>query len=79
LENEEFLGEPLDAEDSLSNKEHDDCIDDFVHIGRHRWDKSCFYFDGDPIYDVNDGSRIKNPNLFPLEYTPMCIIDSDFG
>jgi hypothetical protein len=51
LENEEFLEEPLDVVDFSSNEEHDDCIDDFIHIGRCRWDKSCFHFDGDPIYD----------------------------
>jgi hypothetical protein len=29
------------------------CLDDFIHIGRLKWDMKCFYFEGDPIYDTN--------------------------
>jgi hypothetical protein len=27
-------------------------IDNFIQIGRHRWDLSCLKFDKDPIYDI---------------------------
>jgi len=77
LESEEILEESLDVTNFPSNEEHDDCIDDFTNVGRRRWDNNCFHFDGDPIYDVNDASRIKNTNLLPLEHTSMSIIDSD--
>jgi hypothetical protein len=77
LESEEILEKSLDVTNFPSNEEHDDCINDFIHIGRCRWDNNCFHFDGDPIYDVNDGSRIKNAHLLPLEHTSMSIIDSD--
>jgi hypothetical protein len=60
LESEEKLEEPLYVANFSSDEEHDDCIDDFIHIGRRRWNMSCFHFDGDPIYDINDDSRIKN-------------------
>jgi hypothetical protein len=39
----------------------------FLHIERHKWDMSCFHFDGDPIYDIDDDSRVKSAELFPLE------------
>jgi len=60
LKSEEFMGEPLNIVNFSSNKEHDDCIEDFIHIGRHGWDVSCFSFDGDPIYVIDDDSKIKN-------------------
>jgi hypothetical protein len=28
---------------------------------------TCFHFDGDPIYDTDDDSRIKSVELLPLE------------
>ena len=34
-------------------------IDDLFHIERYRWDISCFYFDGDPIYDTDDDYGIE--------------------
>jgi hypothetical protein len=42
LESQEVLEEPLDVVSFSSNKEHDDCIDDFIHVGRRRWDVSFF-------------------------------------
>jgi hypothetical protein len=75
LENEEFLEEPFDVVDFSSNKEHNDCIDDFICIRGHRWHKNCFHFDGDLIYDGNNGSRIKIAILSPLEYAYMSIVD----
>jgi hypothetical protein len=59
----------LDVVNFSSNEEHDDCIDDFIDIGRYRWDMSFFHFYRDPFYDINDDSRIKNVELFPLEHT----------
>jgi hypothetical protein len=75
LESQEVLEEPLDVVSFSSNKEHDDCIDDFIHVGRRRWDVSCFYFDGDPLYEDDNGPRIKNAKLFPLEHTFITIVD----
>jgi hypothetical protein len=60
------------------DEEYDDQIDDFLHIGRCRWDISCVHFDGDPIYDINDDSRVRNEELFPLEQPSMYINDSYF-
>jgi hypothetical protein len=28
-------------------------LDDLFHIGRSKWDTRCFYFEGDPIYDID--------------------------
>jgi hypothetical protein len=36
-----FMEQPSDIVD-----QH---IDDFIHVGRHRWDMGCFTFDGDPF------------------------------
>jgi hypothetical protein len=55
---------------SLLDKECDhesENIDDFLHIGRHKWDMGFFHFDGNPIYDTDDYSRVKSAKLFPLE------------
>jgi hypothetical protein len=38
----------------------DDHIDDFIQIGRCRWDLGCFIFDRDLIYDIEGTSRIKD-------------------
>jgi hypothetical protein len=51
-------------EKPLFDEEHDnkeiENIDALLHIERHKWDISCFYFDGDPIYDTDDdGSKDK--------------------
>jgi hypothetical protein len=55
----------------LFDEEHDDHeienIYDILKIKRHKWDMSCFYFDGDPIYDIDDDTRDKITKLFPLE------------
>jgi hypothetical protein len=42
----------------------DDHIDTFICIGRHRWDMSCFIFYGDPIYDIEGHSQIKDTSIF---------------
>jgi len=53
LESEESLGKPLDVVNCSFDEEHDgseiENVDDFLGIGRHRWDISCFHFDGDTI------------------------------
>jgi hypothetical protein len=45
-------------EKPLFDEEHDnkeiENIDALLHIERQKWDISCFYFDGDPIYDTDD-------------------------
>jgi hypothetical protein len=55
------------------NEEHDDHtienIDDILHIRNHKWDISCFHFDGDPIYDIDNDSSIKIAELFPFGTT----------
>jgi hypothetical protein len=34
----------------------DQHIDDFIHVGRHRWGVGCIIFYGDPIYDIEGRS-----------------------
>jgi hypothetical protein len=66
----------LDVVKDSYNEEHDDYINDFIHIGKSIWDiMSYFNFDGDTISDINDDSRIKNVELFTLENTSMRIVD----
>jgi hypothetical protein len=60
-----FMKEPLDVVG-----EH---IDDFIHVGRHRWEVGCSSFDGDPIYDIEGGFRVKNDKLFPSECLSTCL------
>jgi hypothetical protein len=55
-----FMKEPLDV-----IGEH---IYDFIHVGRCTWDVGCSSFDGDPIYDIEGGFRVKNDKLFPSEF-----------
>jgi len=38
-------------------------IDDFINIGRHRWDVSYFIFYGDPIYDMQSSFQMKNDDV----------------
>jgi hypothetical protein len=37
----------------------DDHIDDFIQVGRHRWDVGCFIIDRDPIYDIKGSSQVE--------------------
>jgi hypothetical protein len=78
LESEEFLEKPLDVVNFSSNEKRDDHVEDFLRVGMHKWDMSCFHFDGDPIYGIDDDSRIKNEELLPLEHTSTCINYSYF-
>jgi hypothetical protein len=41
---DEFMEQPSDIVD--------DHIDDFIQVGRCRWDVGCFIIDRDPIYDI---------------------------
>jgi hypothetical protein len=34
-------------------------IDDFIQVGRRRWDVGCFIIDRDPIYDIEGSSQAK--------------------
>jgi hypothetical protein len=52
LEEESIMEEPLFDEEN-DDKEIEN-IDALLHIERHKWDISCFYFDGDPIYNTDD-------------------------
>jgi hypothetical protein len=56
-------------EKPLIDEEHDnkdiENIDAFVHVEICKWDVSCFYFDGDPIYDIDDdGSKHEIADLW---------------
>jgi hypothetical protein len=42
-------------------------IDDFIHVGRCRWDMGCFIFYGDPIYDIEGSFQMKNVEFSPSE------------
>jgi hypothetical protein len=73
-ENEEVLEAPLDALDPSCYNRGDDVIeniDDFIHVGRCKWDVIGFVFYKDPIYDIKGHFR-----LFPLEQT--CVIVNDY-
>jgi hypothetical protein len=55
----------------------DQHIDDFIHVGRHRWDVVYFIFDRDPIYEVEYGPQEKGVELSFSEDRSSCIYDSD--
>jgi len=42
----------------------DDDINDFIRIGKHRWDMICYIFYGDPVYDIEGHSQIKDISIF---------------
>jgi hypothetical protein len=69
LEKKEFVEKPLDLINFSFDKEHDHESEnvDFLNIGRHKWDISCFQFYGDTIYHLDDDSIVKSAELFPLE------------
>jgi hypothetical protein len=55
----------------------DQHIDDFIHVGRHRWDVVCFTFDKDPIYNVEGSSQTKQVEFSSSEDWSSCTYDSD--
>jgi hypothetical protein len=68
-----------DADDLVENLSDvvDQHIDDFIHVGRRRWDASCFIFYRDPIYDIESSSRAKGFELSSSEDSFSCVYDSD--
>jgi hypothetical protein len=56
LESEELVGKPLD----LVSFSLDENINDLLRIEMNKWDMSCYYFDGDLIYDIDDDSIVKS-------------------
>ena len=70
LEKEEYGEEPLDLVTS-SFKEHGsheiENIDALFHTKKLGWDRKCFCFEGDPIYDIYDmDSRAKSADFGAL-------------
>jgi hypothetical protein len=43
-------------------------IDDFICIGRHRWDMICYIFDGNLIYDIEGHSQIEHTSIFSEDF-----------
>ena len=77
LESEEVLEEPLDALDPSCYIKGDDVIeniDDFIHVGRRKWDFICSSLNGDPIYDIEGHIQ-----LLPLEKPCVIVKDLDMG
>jgi hypothetical protein len=66
---DEFVEQPSDIVD-----EH---IDDFIQVGRHRWDVGCFIIDRDPIYDIEGSSQAKGVEMSSSEDWPQCMYDSN--
>jgi hypothetical protein len=69
LEFEEVSKEPLDLlSPSCYDKDDDfgDNIDEFIHVGKHKWD--VIGYDGDPIYDL-EGHFEKLPLQLSYEVT----------
>jgi hypothetical protein len=68
-----------DADDLVEDPSDvvDQHIDDFIHVGRRRWDVVCFIFYKDPIYDVEGSSQEKGFELSSSEDWSSCIYDSD--
>jgi hypothetical protein len=69
---------PKDADGSMGDLSDmvDQHLDDFIHIGRRRWDMG-FTFDRDPIYDIEGGSQEKRDELSSSEDWSSCAYDSD--
>jgi hypothetical protein len=54
-----FMEKPSDTVD-----QH---INDFIHVGRCRWDMRCFTFDRDPICNIEGSFQMKNIELSSSE------------
>jgi hypothetical protein len=73
LESEEVLEEPLDAlNPSCYDKGSDivDNIEEFIHVGRHKWD--VIGSNEDPIYEIEGHFQ-----MFPLQLSYEVTNDSD--
>jgi hypothetical protein len=55
----------------------DDHIDDFIQVGRRRWDVVCFIIDRDPIYDIEGSSQAEGVEVSSSEDWSSCMYDSD--
>jgi hypothetical protein len=64
-----FMEEPLDLVG-----QH---IDEFIHVGRRKREVGYSSFDGDSIYDIEGGFRVKNDNFCPLECLFTLLYNSD--
>jgi hypothetical protein len=53
----------------------DNHIDDFIHVGGHRWDFGRFIFYRDPIYDIEGSSQAKEVELLSSEDWSSCMYD----
>jgi hypothetical protein len=54
----------------------DERIDDFIRVGRCRWDVGCFIIDRNPIYDIKGSSQAKGVEMSFSEDRPPCMYDS---
>jgi len=52
-------------------------IDDFIQVGRCRWDVGCFIVYRDPIYDIEGSYHAKGVELSSLKNWSSCTHDSD--
>jgi hypothetical protein len=52
-------------------------IDDFIQVGRRRWDVSCFSIDRDPIYDIEGSSQAEGVEFSSSEEWSSYVYDSD--
>jgi hypothetical protein len=41
----------------------DEHIDDFIQVGRRRWDVGCTIIDRDPIYDIEGSSQAEGVEM----------------
>jgi hypothetical protein len=64
---DEFMEQPSDIVD-----EH---IDDFIQVGRCRWDVGCFIIDRDPIYDIEGSSQVEGVEMSFSKYWLPCMYD----
>jgi hypothetical protein len=55
----------------------DEHIDDFIQVGRRRWDVGCFIIDRDPIYDIEGSSQEEGVEMSSSEDWPPCMYDSN--
>jgi hypothetical protein len=74
-ESEYVIEEPLDAlNPSWYNESNDviENIDDFIDVGRCKWDMTCYGFNGDTIYDIEGHFQ------FPLLEKPYVIATDSY-
>ena len=52
-------------------------IDDFIQVGRRRWDFGYFIIDKDPIYDIEGSSQEEGVQMSSSEDWSSCLYDLD--